>query len=173
MLLEPEPPHTCGVGTYGKVTVRSAPGCSVLTIGKYCSIADAKVMLDCDHRLDWVTTYPFSSLLGCGIEGHPATKGDVNIGNDVWIGDGATIMSGVTIGDGAVIGCKSVVTKDCDPYCVYAGNPARFKGPRFSAEQIESLLEIKWWDWPKEKIEEWLPLLLNTDIQAFIDKALA
>jgi chloramphenicol O-acetyltransferase type B len=37
------------------------------------------------------------------IQGHPATKGDILIGNDVWIGTEAIILSGVTIGDGAVV----------------------------------------------------------------------
>lgn len=31
----------------------------------------------------------------------------------------------VTIGDGVVIGTGSVVTKDCDSNCLYAGVPAR------------------------------------------------
>lgn len=50
---------------------------------------------------------------------------DIIIGSDVWIGYGVQILSGVTIGDGAVIGAGAVVTKDCEPYGVYAGVPAR------------------------------------------------
>ena len=37
----------------------------------------------------------------------------------------AIITRGVTIGDNVVIGAGSVVTKDCEPNSVYAGNPAR------------------------------------------------
>lgn len=47
------------------------------------------------------------------------------IGNDVWIGYGAIIMPGVTIGDGCVVGAGAVVTRDCEPYGVYVGSPAR------------------------------------------------
>lgn len=50
---------------------------------------------------------------------------DICIGNDVWIGYGAHVMPGVSIGDGAVIGAGAVVTKDCEPYGVYVGVPAR------------------------------------------------
>ena len=49
----------------------------------------------------------------------------VVIKDNVWIGEGSTILKGVTIGEGAVVGCKSVVTKDVEPYTVVAGNPAR------------------------------------------------
>ena len=49
----------------------------------------------------------------------------VVIGNDVWIGARVIILPGVHIGDGAVIGAGSVVTKDVEPYCIVAGNPAK------------------------------------------------
>ncbi len=49
----------------------------------------------------------------------------VIIGNDVWIGARVIILPGVHIGDGAVIGAGAVVTKDVEPYCVVAGNPAK------------------------------------------------
>ena len=49
-----------------------------------------------------------------------------HIGDKVRIGMGAMILPGVNIGDGALIGAGSVVTKDCEPYGVYMGAPARF-----------------------------------------------
>jgi len=57
------------------------------------------------------------------------------IGNDVWIGYGSTILQGVTIHDGAIIAAGSVVTKDVEPYCVYAGNPATKIGNRFDTDE--------------------------------------
>ena len=41
------------------------------------------------------------------------------------IGANATILPGVTIGECAMVGAGAVVTKDVQPYCVVAGNPAR------------------------------------------------
>lgn len=77
----------------------------------------------------------------------------VVIGNDVWIGNNVLILEGVRVGDGAIIACGSVVTKDVDNYSVVAGVPAKQKKNRFSDEQIAVLNNLKWWDWPQEKIK--------------------
>ena len=76
------------------------------------------------------------------------------IGNDVWIGRNAIILPGNTIGDGAIIAAGAVVTHDVPPYTIVGGVPARPIRKRFSDDIIEKLLEIKWWDWPEEKIVE-------------------
>ena len=83
------------------------------------------------------------------------------IGNDVWIGYEAVILSGVTIGDGAIIGTRAVVTKDVPPYTIAGGVPAKPIRKRFSDDTISALLNIKWWDWPKERIARHI-----SDIQA-------
>ena len=144
-------------------------------IGKFCSIADGVVVyLGGNHRTDWVTTYPFGHIhkhifTAFDGKGHPATKGGVIIGNDVWIGANATIMSGVKIGDGAVIANNSHVVKNVEPYSLVGGNPAKLIKYRFTEEQIEKLLEIKWWDWEDDEINKNIHLLCNTDIDAFIN----
>ena len=74
-------------------------------------------------------------------------KGGITVGNDVWIGTKALILSGVTIGDGAIIAAGAVVTKDVPPYAIVGGVPAKVIKYRFSNEQIEKLLKIKWWDY--------------------------
>jgi acyl-[acyl carrier protein]--UDP-N-acetylglucosamine O-acyltransferase len=80
-------------------------------------------------------------------------------------------MSGVTIGDGAVIACNSHVVKDVEPYTIVGGNPAKLIKYRFSQKQIEKLLEIKWWFWDDDKINNFTPLLCNSDIDEFIKAA--
>jgi len=81
-------------------------------------------------------------------------------------------MSGVVIGDGAVIACDSHVVKDVFPYSIVGGNPAKFIKKRFTEEQINKLLEIKWWDWDDEKINKFTTLLCNPDIDKFINAVL-
>ena len=95
-------------------------------------------------------------------------KGDIIIGNDVWIGYEAVIMSGVTIGDGAIIGARSVVTKDIPPYTIVGGVPARQIRRRFSEETIAALLELKWWNWPREKIARKIEAIKNGDMKAVV-----
>jgi acetyltransferase-like isoleucine patch superfamily enzyme len=162
-----------GDWTYGTPTVFSWREGTILRIGKFCALADGVViLLGGEHRIDWVTTYPFSKIFprAKGFTGHPRSKGDVIIGNAVWIGTDALILSGVKIGDGAVVAARSVVTEDIAPYSIVAGNPARLVRLRFDKSIVKELQKIAWWDWPLSKIEEAWPLLLSTDIEAFIDK---
>lgn len=41
------------------------------------------------------------------------------------IGANSVVLPGVTIGEGAVVGANSLVTKDCKPWTVYFGSPAK------------------------------------------------
>jgi putative colanic acid biosynthesis acetyltransferase WcaF len=56
---------------------------------------------------------------------HPLLLKPIFIGNDVWICSDAFIGPGVSIADGTVIGARAVMTKNSDPWSVYAGNPCR------------------------------------------------
>jgi len=173
--LEPReryPMYQIGRGVYGNFDVHPCGGGATLRIGSFCSIATGvQIFLGGDHRVDWVTTYPFQEFWEAakGIAGHPVSKGDVVIGNDVWIGTDALLLSGVEIGDGAVIGARAVVAKDVPPYAIVTGNPARVRRYRFDENTIRILLKIEWWNWEDERISKFLPLLLNSDIQAFFD----
>jgi acetyltransferase-like isoleucine patch superfamily enzyme len=166
-----------GKYTYGIPIIHSWGENSKLVVGKFCSIAsNVNIYLGGNHRTDWVTTYPFGHINNNifnnfnGV-GHPATKGNVIIGNDVWIGENVTIMSGITIGDGAVIANNSHVIKNVEAYTLVGGNPAKFIKHRFTKEQIEKLLEIKWWYWDDNKINNFTHLLCNTNIDEFIKQA--
>lgn len=100
-------PNTIGAHTYGNPHIFEWTNQYQLTIGKYCSIAEGvKILLDGNHRLDWVTTYPLH-LLGVPEDpGHP-------VGDNITIGNvDALILPGITVGDGAVIGAGSVITHD-------------------------------------------------------------
>ena len=161
--------------SYGTPNIFWANKDAKLVVGNFCSIAgNVNIYLGGNHRTDWVTTYPFGHINqhifnNFNGQGHPATKGDVIIGNDVWIAQNVTIMSGVTIGDGAIIANNSHVVKNVEPYSIVGGNPAKLIRYRFTTEQIKKLLEIKWWGWDDEKINKFTPLLCNEDIDNFIN----
>ncbi len=133
-----------------------------LVIGKFCSIAcGAKFLFNsANHALGSLSTYPFPIFFeewGLPVEDIPAAwdnKGDIVVGNDVWIGYEAVILAGVTIGDGAIIGTRAVVTKDVPPYTIVGGIPARPIRKRFDEDTIARLLELRWWDWPEERIAQ-------------------
>jgi chloramphenicol O-acetyltransferase type B len=170
-LRERYPCYRFGAGTYGDLTVLDWGEGAKLTMGAYTSIGTGVIVfLGGEHRMDWVTTFPFSVLWDSArdIKGHPRSKGDVVIGNDVWIANDARIMSGVTIADGAVIGTGTVVTKDVPAYAVIAGNPSRMVRFRFDERTIGRLLKVKWWDWEPARIANWLPKLLSDDIESFL-----
>ena len=141
-----------------------------LIIGKFCSIAcGAKFLFNsANHTQHSLSTYPFPIFFeewGLNVQNITSAwdnKGDIVIGNDVWIGYEAVIMAGVTIGDGAIIGTRALVTKDVPPYTIVGGIPAKVIRKRFPDETIATLLKIKWWDWPEEKIKRHLPFILDT-----------
>ena len=133
-----------------------------LIIGKFCSIAcGAKFLFNsANHTLSSLSTYPFPLFFEeWGLEKRNVAeswdnKGDIVLGNDVWIGYEAVIMAGVTIGDGAIIGARAVVTKDVPPYTVAGGIPAKPIKKRYPEETIAALSELKWRDWPENRIAQ-------------------
>lgn len=153
--------------TYGhnKITLRRWGAEAKLRIGSFCSIANnVTVMLGGNHRVDWATTFPFGFMFkgrfgDTPMPGHPASGGDVVIGNDVWIATGSTIMSGVKVGDGAVIAANSHVVSDVAPYAIVGGNPAKHVKFRFDEEIRDLLLELRWWDLDEAAIREIIPAL--------------
>jgi chloramphenicol O-acetyltransferase type B len=142
-------------------------------IGAFCSIGEGcTIFLGGNHRTDWITMFPFGVVSQWATDevpqGHPATKGDVEIGSDVWLGAGVTIMSGVRIGHGAAIAATSTVTKDVPPYAIVGGNPARLIRHRFGPREVQELLEIAWWEWDDERIRGAIPQLCCGDVHGFL-----
>lgn len=160
-----------GEWSYGQPHVPRGDDGTTLRVGRFCSFASGVTILTgCNHRVDWVSTYPFH-LLGAPQASLPypsRSHGDVVIGHDVWVGTDALILSGVTIGNGAVIGARAVVTHDIPSYAIVAGVPARVIRYRFPQETIEALQTIAWWDWPIDTIRTVAPQLMNDDIDGFI-----
>jgi len=161
--------------TYGSPVIRSWGEGARLRMGRFCSIAEGvTIYLGGNHRLDWVTTYPFPPLMAANwpevakIEGHPTTNGDVIIGHDVWLAANSVVLSGVNIGSGAAIGANAVVSRDVPPYCLVAGNPAKIVRQRFDDDTVGALLKLAWWDWPIEKIRAHASILCSPDAQTLL-----
>ncbi|HIE07235.1 MAG TPA: CatB-related O-acetyltransferase, partial [Desulfarculaceae bacterium] len=161
--------------TYGKPHIYRWSKEYRVSIGRFCSIADdVHLLVDGNHRSDWISTYPFGRLLegfskNCN---HPIGKGNIRIGNDVWIARGAVILSGISIGNGAVIAAGTMVVKNVADYEVVGGNPGTNLSFRFSKTQIDALLKIAWWDWPLTKIASEINFLESDNIDRFIERNL-
>ena len=157
--------------TYGEQTDPPVGGIDcyegiTLTIGKYCSIASGLKIYSgthpCIDHPKVVSTFPFKERWNAD---YPPSKmgGQVTIGNDVWIATDVRILEGITIGDGAIIGAGSIIGSDVPPYTIAIGNPWKVLRKRFTDKQIKKLLEIKWWDFPKEIIERTLWSMKDID----------
>ncbi|MCF0195245.1 MAG: CatB-related O-acetyltransferase [Bacteroidaceae bacterium] len=162
-----------GEHTYGVPEVVEFDAVTKLRIGAFCSIAKGVTILLGGNHGRSVATFPFYKEHGVaewnGIN-EDVCRGDIQIGNDVWIGYGALILSGVTIGDGAIIGGGSVVSKDIPPYAIAVGSPIRVIKYRYSAETIEAMREIAWWNWSDEKITSYIKCF-DGPVEDFIAEA--
>jgi maltose O-acetyltransferase len=88
-----------------------------VTLGKQVMVGMGVMIVTSDHPLD--------------PDGRPQRQSvgrDVVIGDGAWLGARCTILPGVTVGEGAVVSAGAVVTRDCRPFAVYAGVPARLVG---------------------------------------------
>ncbi|MTE00361.1 antibiotic acetyltransferase [Paracoccus sp. YIM 132242] len=171
-------PISIGRHTYGAPNLHWTRGdfSHRLVIGSFCSIAeDVSIFVGRHgrHNIDYVSSYPMNMVFGNARNRIPSAyeKGNlsVRIGNDVWIGRGAMVLAGVTIGDGAVIAARAVVSKDVPAYDIVGGVPARRLRSRFTPDVVQTLLALKWWDWPDEKIERNLDFFTRPDFAALVD----
>lgn len=151
---------------------------SLCNVGKYTSIGPMFSSVIGTHPTSqFVSSHPaFYSLakqtgftyaskqMFCEIE-NKFNGYDVLIGNDVWIGANVTVIGGISIGDGAIVAAGAVVTKDVPPYAIVGGVPAKIIRYRFDEDDIEFLINLKWWD----KDEKWIKKNANYffDIKCF------
>jgi acetyltransferase-like isoleucine patch superfamily enzyme len=136
-------------------------------IGKYCSIAGSVRVVAGSHPTHtFVSTHPafFSVSEQSGFTYVdtqkfsefkyviPSDQKYISIGNDVWIAMNVMIMNGCRIGNGVIVAAGAIVTKDLDPYGIYAGVPARRIAQRFDDQDIKYLETFQWW----ERSPQWL-----------------
>jgi len=168
-------PIKYGRGTYGEIKLLNDTQTSStnIEVGNFCSIAQGVIATMAGHNCNWITTFPFPCIKAFPnarhIKGHPVYY-KISIGSDVWVGARAMFVGNVKIGDGCIIGGGSIVRGEFEPYSIIIGNPAYCVKKRFSDDQIEKLLKIKWWNWSNEKISENVDLFCSERIDDFIKK---
>lgn len=163
----------CVIGDYTYIAGNS--WVSKTRIGKFCSIGPQLLCGWGIHPVDSVSTHPMfystqkqNGMTLSNIDKVQERK-EISIGNDVFIGMRVTILDGVKIGDGAIIGAGSIVSKDVPPYAIVAGSPMRIIRYRFSEEMINSLLSIRWWDFPDDRLRDVEELIF--DVKRFIERS--
>jgi acetyltransferase-like isoleucine patch superfamily enzyme len=171
---------TCKIGLGSYVSENSVIRKTI--IGRFCSLgSNIRTGLGMHPTKDFVSTHPafFSTQKQAGFsfvdqalfQEHiyldDKQSHVVSIGNDVWIGSNVLIMDGITIGDGAIIAAGAVVTKNVAPYSIAGGVPAKLIRLRFNQDQVDKLLNIKWWNWDFQKIKANSHLLNN--VESFVD----
>ena len=160
------------IGDYTYVAQNSYIGRT--TIGKCCSIGPNLICGWGIHPLDTISTHPmfYSTKKQNGMTLSSSDKIEelkhIEIGNDVFIGANVTILDGVVIGDGAVIGAGAVVSKDIPPYAIAVGCPIRIIRYRFSEDVRNKLLEIKWWDFSEDNLQDVERMIF--DVGGFVEK---
>lgn len=145
---------------------------SNVEIGKFCSIGPNFFAGWGVHPVDKLSTSPmfYSCAKQNGMtlvaEDKFTERRPIKIGNDVFIGANVTILDGVQIGDGAVIAAGAVVASDVAPYAIVGGVPARLIRERFPADWVTRLREIKWWDFPADRL--WIVKQYFDSVEAFL-----
>lgn len=131
-----------------------------INIGKYCQVGFDVAMHASNHPSKYMTTYINKNLFSGELRSLKEQK-KIQIGNDVWIGHNAIIVGNVSIGNGVIIAAGAVVTKDIPAYSVVAGVPAKIIKKRFSAEIIDELEELQWWNKTEDELEKIKPLFFK------------
>jgi len=82
-----------------------------ITIGRNCCISQGAYFCTGNH--DWSDT-------AFGLIVKP-----IIIENGAWVGARTTVLPGVKVGGHSIVTAGSTVSKDTEPYMIYAGNPAQ------------------------------------------------
>lgn len=151
------------IGEYTFINEYTRIESSISSIGKFCSISHNVKIGMIPHPLDIISTSPVFYSENRGLTDNELLSYDKKstIGNDVFIASNAIVLYNVNIGHGAVVAAGSVVTKDVPPYAIVGGIPAKIIKYRFSEEEINLLLNMKWWDKSIDELFEYESYMLN------------
>ena len=96
-------------------------GGGLLEIGDRVSVGPGSVLLTAVYSHE----QGLKMVDGLGEGSAKALYGKLVVGSDVYIGANCTLMPDISVGEGAVVGAGSFVNKDCEPWGIYVGSPAK------------------------------------------------
>ena len=110
------------IGDYVHLAVYSALiGAGKITLSDFCNISSRVSIYSSNDDYSGATlTNPTIPSQYTGV-----THADVFFGKHVIVGSGSVILPGITMEEGAAVGALSLVTRNCDAFEIYAGNPAK------------------------------------------------
>jgi len=123
------------IGSYIHIAVyTSLIGAGRITLADFCNLS-SKVSIYSSND-DYSGVALTNPMVPSGFTG--VTHADVLLEKHVIVGCGSIILPGVILEEGVAIGALSLVSKSCEAFGIYAGNPAR----RIK-ERKRDLLEIE------------------------------
>jgi acetyltransferase-like isoleucine patch superfamily enzyme len=111
-----------------------------ITGGGKCYLADFCGISSGARILTGTDDFSGAALTGPTIpaEFRCVIRGSVTIGEHAVIGANCVVLPNVRVGNGAAVGAGSVVTRDLEPWTIFAGAPARPLKPRSKETILEA-----------------------------------
>lgn len=154
-----------GMHSYGVLSINWNSTEAKVRIGNWCSIAPEVVfVVNSEHNVDSLSTYPFKVKALGQREPEAGTKGGITVRDDVWIGFRATILDGVTVGQGAIVAAGAVVAKDVPPYAIVGGVPAKLIKYRYAPDVVKLMEQVDWSLLDERFVRDHLELLYRRPI---------
>ena len=117
-----------GVKIYGKIVVKYP---RKLVVGDYSTLNDG-VLLNCKGGIIIgkhcrLSSYSQLHSTGLNLDKFPRKhySKKIILKDNVWLGSSSVVTKGVVIGENSTIGALSLVNKNVEPSCFYAGSPVK------------------------------------------------
>lgn len=121
------------IGSYIHIAVYSSLiGAGEITLGDFSNISSRVSIYSSNDD------YSGASLTNPMVpdEFKDVKSADVKLGKHVIVGSGSVVLPGVTLNEGVAVGALSLITKDCEAFSVYLGQPAK----KIKARKMDILL---------------------------------
>lgn len=128
------------VGNYVHIAVyTSLIGAGKITLSDFCNLSSRVSIYSSNDDYSGATmTNPTVPNQYTGV-----THADVFLDKHVIVGSGSVVLPGITLEQGVAVGALALVTKNCEEFGIYAGNPAkRIKERKRELLVLEELLKI-------------------------------